>query len=279
MTCRCGKPTRDDAYVCDTCADSLAKTLGDVAWLADELEVTITKQRGIPASGGGGATADCSCTPDDIDASRCKHGALPWHDAASGARTHLHALLVSWVRLCHEEGVRHQSPDDDLPDDDLVALARWLLWRVDGLMLHPAGPDAADEIADAYAACERLIDRRPDRWYAGPCVVEDERGKECGTDLYARSTRGDVECRTCGATYDVATRRAWLLAAAEDRLANATEVARAVSWLGAEPLTPARVWKWAERGRIVAKGHDGRAPLYRIGDAIDLLADDTRRTA
>jgi hypothetical protein len=28
--CRCGRPTRDDAYVCEDCGSSLARALGDV---------------------------------------------------------------------------------------------------------------------------------------------------------------------------------------------------------------------------------------------------------
>lgn len=260
--CRCGRPTRDKAFVCDSCADSLTRSLGDIPWLAEELETTITKQRGIPTEGG----------------SSSSETALPWHEKAADARRNLHGLLATWCRFCDEEDVRNSSPMTGLPVDELEAMSRWLLWRVDGLTFHDIGLEAVDEITNAVAECERLIDRRPDRWYAGPCVNNSEVAV-CGADLYAKRTTGDVRCRSCGAVYDVAERRAWLLAEAEDRLADATTVARAVSWLGAEALTPSRIWKWAERGRILAKGHDGRRPLYRIGDAIDLLADDTRKVS
>jgi len=259
--CRCGRPTRDDASFCETCADNLVRVLGDVPWMDDELEVTITRQRGLPTEGSSAGVE----TP------------LPWHEKASDARRNLHGLLATWCRFCEEEGVRNSSPSFGLPEDNLPAMSRWLLWRVDGLSLLDIGPEAVDEITNAFAECERLIDRRPDRWYAGPCVAETIEGDPCGADLYAKRVTGVVECRNCGAGYDVAERRAWLLAEAEDRLADASTVARAVSWLGAEPLTPARVWKWAERKLIVAKGHDGRRPLYRIGDAIDLLARDTTK--
>jgi len=136
---------------------------------------------------------------------------------------------------------------------------------------HDIGPDAVDEITDAVADCRRVIDRAPERWYAGPC--------ECGADLYAKRRTGIVTCRECGHEYDVEARREWLLAEAEDRLANAATIARAVSWLGAEPLTSATVRKWAQRGRLLAKGHDGRGPLYRIGDAIDLLAKESTKAS
>lgn len=172
--------------------------------------------------------------------------------------------------------MRHSSPDDGLPADTLTALSRWLLWRVDGLALHEAGSDAVDEITDAVTKCHRIIDRPADRWFAGPCNAELEDGAECGRDLYAVAEKGNVKCTGCGAVYDIAERRTWLLAAAEDRLHDATTIARSVSWLGASPLNAARVRQWASRGRIVAKGHDGNQPLYRIGDAIDLLAASTK---
>lgn len=252
-TCTCGKPTRDAAYFCESCGDDMAKALGDAGWLDDELEVTITGQRGIPTEGG------------PANAER----GLPWHEAASNARRALRNTLVGWVRICDEEAVRHREPTNDLPADTIAAISRWLLWRVDGLAFIEAGPEAVREIVAVVEVGMRMIDTRPERWYAGPC-------NECGTDLYAKARMGDVECSSCGLVYDVRARREWLLAEAEDRLADASTVARAVSWLGSQPLTPSRVWKWAERGRIVARGHDGRSPLYRIGDAIDLLAAETR---
>ena len=263
--CRCGRPTRDTLTMCDTCADSLSKALGEVPWVVDELNTTITRQRAIPTEG---------------SASNAET-ALPWHEKAGDALRDLKALLVSWALFCEAEAVQHQSPRREplsIDDDSAVALSRWLLWRVDGLARHEIGPDAVDEITDAVANCVRMIDRRPDRWYAGPCINLVDEG-ECGADLYAKRQTGDVKCRKCGAVYDVAERREFLLAEAEDRLADASTLARAVSWLGTEPLTAARVRKWAERGRIVSHGHDGRRPLYRIGDAIDLLAGGATRSA
>lgn len=244
--CRCGRPLRDNAACCDHCVWTLEKALGDVAALDEELEVTITRQRGIPTEGG----------------SASRETSLPWHEKASDARRNLKALLVSWTRLCAEERLTARR----LPDDNLASIARWLLWVLPALGRHDAGPDAVDEITDAVAECRRVIDKAPERWYAGPC--------DCGADLYAKRRTGIVACRECEVQYDVEERRDWLLGEAEDRLANAATIARAVSWLGAEPLTSATVRKWAQRGRLLAKGHDGRGPLYRIGDAIDLMASE-----
>lgn len=260
QVCRCGRPTRDAAYGCDECGDSLARALGEVPWLTEELEITISRQKGVDyrGVGSGGST----------------ERPLPVSWGASEARTHLKALLVSWALFCSSEGVRNSSPDTNMPADNLPALSRWLMWRVDGLMLNEIAPDAIDEITNAVAHCHRVIDTPPDKWYAGPCNAELPSG-ECGYDLYAKAAIGEVKCGGCGAKYDVAARRKWLLEAAEDRLADAATLARSVSWLGALPLNAARVRQWASRSRITAKAHDASGkPLYRIGDAIDLLAKE-----
>lgn len=259
--CRCGKPTRDQAFVCDHCLDQLNQALAETPWLNRELNTTLTGQTGVDYRRGGG--------------SRTAEHRLPIHLAASQAQSHLRATLVAWTRFCHDENVRHQSPNSDLPADTVPAMSRYLMWRVDGLGLLDIGPDAVDEITKAVRDGKRVVDRPADKWYVGPCEA-------CGSGMYATPGTATIKCRAplgedfCGHLHDVASRRAALLVEAEDRLASAHNVARAVSWLGATPLTAARVRKWAERDRIFAKGHDGRSPLYRIGDAIDLLASETK---
>lgn len=266
--CRCGRPTRDEAYCCDDCLQSLSVALGEVPWLDEELEVTISGQKGATYNG---------------NTSRGAERPSPVHWGASEARGHLKALLVSWALFSVQEGVRNQSPQQELPTDDLVALSRWLLWRVDGLGLHDIGPEAVDEITSAVAHCHRLIDRPADKLYAGRCTgdLEEDGGIiECPEDLWVRVGSKDVTCRRCGTSWDVSDRRKWLLDQAEEVLATAVEISRAVSWLGTEPLTADRVRQWATRDRIITRGHDrtGR-PLYRVGDAIDLLAKSATKGA
>src|SRR4051812_39492595 len=132
-TCRCGKPTRDDAYVCDTCTEELSRALGDIPWIDDELETTITKRKGIDYRRVGGGTGGKREQPSPPE----------W--TASNARGHLKAVLVAWVLYCSEERTRNSSPHQEIPDDTLPAISRWLMWRVDGLALDDIGPDAVDE--------------------------------------------------------------------------------------------------------------------------------------
>jgi len=95
-TCKCGRPTRDEAYVCDTCSEELAKALGDIPWLESELETTITRTKGVDYRTKGGTRASERPSP------------VVW--GAAEARGHLRAVLVAWSKFSSEEGVRNSAP-------------------------------------------------------------------------------------------------------------------------------------------------------------------------
>jgi hypothetical protein len=262
-TCRCGKPTRDEAYFCEDCGRSLSVALGDVPWLVEEMETSATRAKGVDYRTKGGT--------------RSSDKPLPFNQALSDAGAHLRATLVSWVRFCADERVRNSSTSQAIPEDNLPAISRYLLWRVDGLALLDIGPEAVDEITDAVAKCHRLIDRRAEKMYAGKCSSETDDGP-CPEELYVNVGAKVVKCRACGTVWNVAERREWLLVEAEEVLAPAVEISRAVSWLGTEPLTAERVRQWASRGRLAVRGHDREArPLYRVGDAIDILSGSAKK--
>lgn len=276
--CRCGRETRDEAYVCDQCADNLARDLGDVPWLAEELETTIGRQTGQQYTGGSRSAE----TPSPVD----------W--GASEARTHLKAILVLWTRFCDEEHVRSSDPRDGLPTDDLAALSRWLLWRVDGLTLHDIGPDAVDEIASAVAHCHRVVDIPAEKQYMGTCDA-------CESPLWAKARAATVKCRRCGEQFPTAGRRQALEDEAMDklmdRLFTASEASLILCAHGLAPGTDEvrladRIRKWAKPRRpgltpqLVERGHVRRAdqrtrPAYRLGDVRDLLdrSGNTRKAA
>lgn len=260
-TCRCTRPTRDAAYGCEACGDLLARSLGDVAWLDEQLEVTITRQSGIDyrrlANGKGGKK----------DAER----PLPGNWTASEARTHLKALLVSWTRMCDEEGVRSSDPRDGLPDDNLVAISRWLLWRVDGLMLHETAGDVVEEITSAVAHCHRLIDRHPERQYLGPCSACDD-GR-----LYARPGGNVATCEACDTSLDAEAVRKRLLSELDDRLCTAAEIARLSTYLGLKAgreQVRKRINQWHRRDVIEAHAAFADDPAFRFGEVYALLASD-----
>lgn len=255
----CDRPTRDDAYMCDHCGDRLARVLGEMEWLGDELETTIAKMRASSFSDGG----------------QSAEKPLIYVEAASAKRDGLRNALVSAIRFCAEEGVRNSSPDgDEYPEDTLTAMGRWLLWRVDGLALSDMGAEVVGAILDAARDCRRMIDSPPERRYTGPCP-------ECARDLYHRPDATEVSCRGCGSRWDVGEVTAWMADRIKehmtDRLVTAREGSTLLGRLGL-PVEQGTIDKWRERSRITeagrepAKGERPGARLYRWDDLLTLAA-------
>lgn len=263
--CRCGRPTRDDAYVCEDCGDSLARALGDVPWLVEQLEISVTGQKGVDYRRVGGSKGGKKATE--------RPSPVSW--GPSEARAHLRSLLVSWCRFCAEEGVRHQSLSSELPADDLIAMSRWLLNRVDGLMLHDIGSDAVDEITSAVAHCHRLVDRPAERQYLGSCDIDPG---HCMTGrLYSRAGSRWARCDNCDGTVDGDKIRTRLLAELEDRLCTASEIARLSTYLGLKADRDAvrkRINQWHARKVIVEHPSITNEVTFRFGEVYAKLAAD-----
>lgn len=271
--CRCGKPTKDDAYICDDDLDAFVKVLGEVTWVDEEIETTITKQR---AAGGndGAKSAGCSCKDDD---DKCQHALVPFHTKAAELRDALRHELALLVRFCDEEGVRSSDPSEGLPSDGIVHMSRWLLWRVDGLAFNDMAEQFIADVARAVRDCERIIDLPPERSYAGPCP-------ECSRDLYHRPAATQVRCSGCGQKWDVAEVNDWMRSRIEahmaDRLVTAHEGSTLLSRLGIE-TAQRTIDKWHERGLIAEAGHvapEGKRPrrLYRWDELLKLAARTVR---
>lgn len=278
--CACGKPTRDNYVLCDDCTDTLERTLGDVAGVVEEVEVTMTRQRSAPiVSGPPSATTG-----------------LPWHDKAAVALRNLHNLLVLWVRLCDEEGVG--TGPTDLPADKPAALAGWLLHRVHGLARHDAAVEALDEITDAVAECEHIVFwKRKNRNYLGTCGqrVEDEDGvtllDACPGDVYADEGAQVGTCQECGQGVTVVVRQGEMNRELDDRLCTASELARLAVILGLDaPRDRVRkqIHYWhrhkriTQRGTITeqVKGEPVDVPTFRYGEVrVMLYAEFARDTA
>lgn len=251
-TPHCDRPRPGNRHLCGACEAELARALGDVAWLAGELDVVLSRQ--------GSHTAGV----------RSAGVPLPYDPRASEAAAVLKSALVGWVRELlswHAE---------EWPADDLADIAAWLLVRVERLVMHPAAEEAVGEICSAVRAAVRLVDRPVERVYAGPCGAEKD-GQECPEALYARPDAVRVTCRACGAVYDVADRREQMLDSIGDLLLVAAQAAHVLTLLG-EECTGERIRQWAFRGRVLAHGHDGQGrPLYRISELREQRAKTQRR--
>lgn len=256
--CRCSRPTRDDRYLCDTCIGTLEILIAELPWLDGELDTTITRTKGIDYRALGGTTGG----------KKPVERPLPGNLGAGRARDHLKAILVSWVRFMDAE---HIGPHKPMPADTIPAISGWLLGRVDALSLHDIAPEALDEIENAYAHCERLIDRPGEPQYLGECVAPLLDETPCGGDLYSERGGTWATCRSCGANEDADDVRAKLLGELDDRLCSPSEIAKLSTYLGLRDdrrKVEVRINVWANRGRIEPKGE---GPLYRFGDVYRLL--------
>lgn len=254
----CQRPTGDQAYLCTTCATTLRRRLIDVIQLNAHgaLHVAYIRAARIGVQVGG-KSAETS---------------LPYNDRARKAAWNLHHALDQWSQLVTTQ--RGTTPPAPLT---ATALATWLLMHVEWLRHRPEAPPIYDQILHAVDQIEHVVDRPADRWYAGPCdaPTTQPNGADttCTADLYARPGATQVTCPTCNTTWDVAERRTWLLHVAQDQLAHAELIGRALSALGLA-VTPSMIRGYVHRGRIISHGTDraGR-PLYRVGDVLDAVSE------
>lgn len=249
--CTCGKPTGEAAYLCGDCKATLWRALGDIPALVDELDITLTKQRRFTSQTGAVRASSEPALPYDIGASNVLH--------------ELRNELVGLVRVCMDSHIESRDYRDRLPDDTCEAMSRWLMWRIDGITAQPYAADTL-RLVRIVDRAEHVILGPPPKTFAGPC-------DDCGRDLYAQKGKPVVTCHACGLHYDIETRRRWLLSVVDDRLATATEIARALTSLEL-PVTAERIRQWKHRDRIDVRAHDKLdRPLFRVGDVVDLLIE------
>lgn len=259
MTCNCGQPTRDNQYVCDDDLSTLSVALGDLPALVEQLDITLQGARGIDYTALGGSPGSES--------------PLPISYAAYEASTQLRQVLVTWVRFCTEEDVRHQSPNRDLPADNLVAMSRWLMWRVDGLGFNDLGWDAVSEITRAVGKCRMVIDRPEERQFDGPC--------ECGRDLYSKPGSKVTKCKGCEREYGVEDMRKWMETELGGKLFTAREGSTLLGRMGL-PTAQKTIDSWHDRGRLIDHGSNADKPprlLYLLDDLIALAAKHASKAA
>ncbi|MFE0021933.1 hypothetical protein [Amycolatopsis sp. NPDC059021] len=252
----CGRPTYD--MLCRACVAELLAALRALVPGADgepglltELEITLSRQHAVVR--GTGIVGHSASTP------------MPYHEAASEMGWVLANTISTWAREVHERNP-HLLP----PPGSTTGAASWLTGLPGLLALHPAADELHDEITHVVAQVRRVVDRPPDRVYAGPCDAPVD-GERCPDHLYARPGQRRVQCGSCGAEHDVDERRNWMIRYAVDLRVTAT-VALGWARLLLDKAIPRGTWdSWISRGRIVPHGTDGRGrPVFRFGDVRDL---------
>ena len=252
----CSVPQPDTAYICHKCALELDQRLGNVSawWL--ELDNVLSRQTRYGSGSEGRRSAEIP---------------LPYDPRATEVAFVVSNTITTWTRhICETRPCEFPQWPYIVPSATLTGLlAGFLVGHTEWLRHRQEGAEAFDELTAMTQLLERTIDRPAPLWYAGPC--------NCRRDLYAQPGATTITCPDCEAQYDVSARRQWLLDSAEDHLAHAALISRAITMLG-EPVDKMTISRWVAKGRLIAHGvdRDGRA-LYRVGDVIDLTRNDTMR--
>lgn len=278
--CICGRPLSGMA-ICEGCAYSLQVALGDISSHWRDLDTVKARQTRYGASGGRGGDK-----PLPVDARF-----LGWDADGTRLQDAVKSTMGTWARIVLDERSVFTGPTHPAclhlscatlnrshpPRDDVASVCRYLLGHCDWIKTQHWAPEMLDELQDAAEQLRRMVDRPPDKLFAGYCT-------ECDQALHARIGAPMVNCRTCDKDYSVEATREAMWIEAQDQLGTAAEISRAISWLGQTPITADRIYKWVERKRLPERGHvtyRGReVPIYRIGDVAALVqASENQRNA
>jgi hypothetical protein len=268
----CNRPS-DGWYVCKLCADILAETLTDMAWMLDELDIVITQQTRYTTQSSG----------------RSAESPLVFNIKAADTKANLVNELDTVARVI--AGANGWQRTYTTPKGCAV----WLEQKISAIRLHPAGGEMTNDISSWYGACLWVIDRPAQRQYLGDhadmgTVVEVElntRGtsdEQCPGRIYGRAGKPEARCDTCGATFTAEKLRERLLHQLDDKLCSAAEIAHLSTYLGLDigrEQVRKRINQWHKREQIQRKGGTDVDPKFRFGDALGLLArhDSTPRSA
>lgn len=241
------RPT-DGSNLCHGCLDELKSELRSVAWLVEQLGITLTRQARVGQRNG----------------PRGAETPLPFHLRASVDLETLRDGLGMWARAVAES----RGIPGVIECFDAEAVSLWLLRHSNDIAQHPDVAELHGDILAMTHAAQRTIDLPPQRHFVGPC-------DECGADLYCGPQARDVACATpeCDAVYPVAERRIWLLEQAVDQLRTAAELSRELPWIGGVTISRKMINQWAVRGHVtkyLPHPRDPRGyPRFRVGEIID----------
>jgi uncharacterized Zn finger protein (UPF0148 family) len=212
---------------------------------------------------------------------------LGWEADGSRLQEAVKNTIGTWGRAVMEERPVLAGPTHDSclhitcstlrrsrpPRDDVASVCRYLLGQADWIRTQMWAPEILDELQDAAEQLRRMVDRPADKLFVGYCT-------ECDTPLHAKIGHPMVKCVHCEKSFSVEASRQGMWEEAQDAIATASEIARAISWLGHESVTAERIRKWVERKRLERKGwlnvRGRELPTYRIGDVAALVEAASR---
>jgi hypothetical protein len=280
-TCvRCGRPMADTAYVCPA---ETARAAEQLRQIADMTAAARDVAHGFSRHGGGAASG--------------KPGSrLPLDLTATSKLDAVQNELTTWMRhIAAERGVEIPARTINAPAEIIVEAAEWLQGHLEWLRHRQEVSEALSGIAAAARVVAGIARGPGSQKYLGPCGATlcslcglVEHGHVCEGDIPVWDCEGDIyarvyadgtvakagACRTCRATVATDERTAWLDAEVRGHAFRAAEIGNAYG------IRANTIRVWADRGLLVAHGHDrdGR-PLFNVGDVLDLAAGDAARRA
>ena len=275
----CTRPS-GDAFVCAPCADDLEMCLGDVPKLVEDLQVMEARQvrmnRNQPRRKRVENSKWDHLVADSEDATGIRkpggrilaaagYNRTPYNAQASDRLAYLTSTLVAAVRmLTAQRGLPVPSLDGP------ATISRWLLARVQAVVMDEAGGDIVADVKREHARAMHTIDCPPDLTYIGLC-------DECRAPMHADESKAEYRCRDCSAEYVVADRLEAQQAKVRGSLLSLREIAElSVSQLGRK-ITLKQLEGLVRRDRLKPAGHrpgNGRheqIALYRAADVVAIM--------
>jgi hypothetical protein len=308
-TCECGRPTRDEAWVCEDCLNVLAESLRSLlpgrdtrrgrvaqfqAWcpfpavvvaeetpgLWETLLSVVAGESGVDYRKVGGSSGGAKSTGLDLN-----------ERAARTARA-LEVSLRQLVVECMAARVAHTAPARPVPATGtarsrvrmVTDMAAWLLWRIDGMAWHPEVAPLVHAVNKAVEDAVWVVDRPPTRQQLGGCPVDGCHGTLSATPgaTWARCSERD-----CGHRTEAQPLRDAVLVRLGSSLVTAAEFADLAvylrdyaDWTRARDTIRKRVNQWAARHRVVPATGDGETARFRFNElyALEAAHHDRGRT-
>lgn len=243
--CGTGPLLPPGVHLCPDCTRALSEALTKLRSLWRDVLLTMARQGARAHSEG---------------RTKASEAPLPLDPAAAD----VYARSCAWIQRA---GLTEPGP------------GRWAVLAAAQVRGMPDAMDRLRALSIILVDAHRVVDLPPGRCYLGICSAPLDSGGFCQTDIYGRLDRATAKCRVCGARHFASDRRATMLASAEEQWITGPDLARAITWMDGTTVSPERIRQWAARGKLTARGRTVTGqPLYRVGDALDILRSQLART-
>jgi hypothetical protein len=266
---RCGQPVHDGAPCCTDCTAEALAGLKHLVGLDTDLETTRTRQdhHSVP---GPRSSTDEAPLPVNLRARTVHDGAhrtLSRWSRVSAFYTTAAAPLTGPAcagatrTSCGHSSCRALELQRIPKTPALRDLASAVADHLEYLRVRDDAATLFNDIARTREAIQRVCDSPPTMIELGLC-------DQCDTHLRAARDAVLLDCRVCGASYDVAARKAWLISRIDLYKATPPVIATVLTAWMEVPLPVATIHTWINRKHIHARGTDAETgrPTYRIGD-------------